>query len=189
MPSGGMCMWPPPFPWRTTTDQCWPGVLRLTQPDSIWSPRDWYARNLGKIDFPPQFVLFCHLREELASRRGSFGRFYSAKEAPKPRWDRNSYVCGIISVLFWPGILAWDQPQKIEVRRMKLSEYDRVLLLTDGIHQRYCNRGSRQKLMVNLKRYLSRQPGIGTVRLFGKFPMMDITVITDRGGISWSLAR
>jgi len=33
----------------------------------------------------------------LASRRGSFGRFYSAKEAPKPRWDRNSYGCGIIS--------------------------------------------------------------------------------------------
>jgi len=31
------------------------------QPDSIWSPRDWYARNLGKIDFPPKFVLFCHL--------------------------------------------------------------------------------------------------------------------------------
>lgn len=24
-------------------------------------------------------------------------RVYSAKEAPKPRWDRNSYACGIIS--------------------------------------------------------------------------------------------
>jgi hypothetical protein len=43
-------------------------------------------------------VLFFHLREELASRRGSFGKFYSAKEAPKPLWDRNSYECGIISV-------------------------------------------------------------------------------------------
>jgi len=36
---------------------------------SIWSPRDWYARNLGKIDFPPQFVLFFHLQEELATKR------------------------------------------------------------------------------------------------------------------------
>jgi hypothetical protein len=34
----------------------------------------------------------------LASRRGSFGRFCSAKEAPKLRRDRNSYGCGIISV-------------------------------------------------------------------------------------------
>jgi hypothetical protein len=25
-------------------------------------------------------------RENLASRRGPFGRFYSGKEAPKPRW-------------------------------------------------------------------------------------------------------
>jgi hypothetical protein len=28
-------------------------------------------------------VLIFHLREELASRRGEFGRFYSAKEAQK----------------------------------------------------------------------------------------------------------
>jgi S1-C subfamily serine protease len=33
----------------------------------------------------------------LASRREPFGRSYSAKEAPKPRRDSNSYGCGIIS--------------------------------------------------------------------------------------------
>jgi|GEM_PF-4156082 len=56
------------------------------------------ARNLGKIDFPPQFVLFCHLREELVSRKGPFGRFYPGKGAPKPDWDRTIYGCGIILV-------------------------------------------------------------------------------------------
>ena len=56
---------------------------KITSDDNIWSPRDWYARNLGKIDFPPKFVLFFPLREEVASRRGPFGRFYSGKEAPK----------------------------------------------------------------------------------------------------------
>ena len=29
-----------------------------SQPVSIWSPRDWYARNLGKIDFPPKLCYF-----------------------------------------------------------------------------------------------------------------------------------
>jgi len=50
------------------------------------STRDLYARTLGKIDFPPRVALSCHRREDLASRRGLFGRFYSGKEAPKPRW-------------------------------------------------------------------------------------------------------
>jgi hypothetical protein len=42
-------------------------------------------------------LLFCHQWEELASTRGPFGRFYSGKEAGKPRWHRNRYGCGIIS--------------------------------------------------------------------------------------------
>jgi ankyrin repeat protein len=33
----------------------------------------------------------------MASRRGPFKRFYSGQEALKPRWDGNSYECGIIS--------------------------------------------------------------------------------------------
>jgi hypothetical protein len=47
------------------------------------SGRRWIDfRNLGIIDFTPQFVLFSHLHEEFPSRRGLFGRFYSVNEAP-----------------------------------------------------------------------------------------------------------
>jgi hypothetical protein len=53
------------------------------QPDSISSPRDWYAGNLGKIDFSVKFVIPFHLRKELPWRKGLFGRFYLGKEAPK----------------------------------------------------------------------------------------------------------
>jgi hypothetical protein len=35
--------------------------LTAYQLDKICSPRDWYAQNLGKINFPPKFVLFSHL--------------------------------------------------------------------------------------------------------------------------------
>jgi hypothetical protein len=42
-----------------------------------------------RIDFfSPNYVLFCYLREELVSRRGPVGRFYSGKEAPKSLWGR-----------------------------------------------------------------------------------------------------
>ena len=84
---------------------------------NILSSRDWYARNLGKIDFPPQFVQFCHLREKLASRRGSFGRFYTPKEDPKLRWDRNSYGRGIIS-----GYMGEIMPQIQQEVKKALSE-------------------------------------------------------------------
>jgi hypothetical protein len=33
-----------------------------------------------------KIALSCPRRENLASRRGPFGRFYSGKEAPKPHW-------------------------------------------------------------------------------------------------------
>jgi len=36
-----------------------------------------------EINFLPQFVLFCLLREELAPRRGSFGRFCSGQKGSK----------------------------------------------------------------------------------------------------------
>lgn len=79
--------------WEITIDQCWPGVLRLIS--QIPSGRRWIsARTLRKIDFPPKVTLSCPRRENMASRRRPFGRFYSGKEAPKPRWDKNSYGFG-----------------------------------------------------------------------------------------------
>ncbi len=31
-----MSMWPPPFLWHTTTDRCWPGVLKLHSSEVSW---------------------------------------------------------------------------------------------------------------------------------------------------------
>ena len=99
-PGGGMSMWLLPFLWRTITGRCWPVVLKLPSQLGIWVLGVWYALIFGKITSSLKLMLPCLLRENLASRRGPSGRFYSAKEAPKPRWDRNSYVCGRLGHLF-----------------------------------------------------------------------------------------
>ena len=70
-------MWPPPFLWLTTTDQCWPGVLRL--PSQLASGRRGIGmlEIWGKLIFRPNlcyFVIFEKnwLREE--ARLGDFTR-------------------------------------------------------------------------------------------------------------------
>ena len=66
--------------------QRWPGGLGLTSQIAtgrrgIGMPGIW-----GKLTLR---LKLCYFR---------FGRFSPGQEAPKPRWDRNSYGCGIISV-------------------------------------------------------------------------------------------
>jgi len=51
----------------------------------------------GVANFLKNLLLHWNCAIMLSARRGPFGRFYSGKEAPKPRWDRNNYACGIIS--------------------------------------------------------------------------------------------
>jgi hypothetical protein len=69
-------------------------ALRFTK--NLLAERMVYSKS-GRNNFCIEIVLSCPLRNNLASRRGSFGRFYSAQEAPKPRWERTIYGCGIIS--------------------------------------------------------------------------------------------
>ena len=57
-PGDGMSMWPPPFLWLTTTDQCWPGVLRFLSQlacgrRGIGIPEIW-----GKLTFRPGLCYF-----------------------------------------------------------------------------------------------------------------------------------
>jgi hypothetical protein len=52
---------------------------------------------IKKNDFTSKFAIRPPAKR-IGFEKRSFGRFYSGKEAPKPRWDRNSYGCGIISV-------------------------------------------------------------------------------------------
>lgn len=68
----------------------------------ICEQRGWYTQNLREITVALKLCYHAPRRENLASRRGPFGGFSPSKEAPKPRWDRNSYVCGIISVIIYP---------------------------------------------------------------------------------------
>ena len=55
-------------------------------------PRVRYARNMGKISFPPNYVLFfthsALMKEELTLERGTSGGFSLGQEVRKHRWDR-----------------------------------------------------------------------------------------------------
>jgi hypothetical protein len=90
-------MWPPPFLWHTPTDQCWPGVLRLPSHLSsgrrgIGMPEIW-----GKLTFR-HYCCYHALYDKIWLREENrLGDFARAKEASKPRWDRSSYGCGLIT--------------------------------------------------------------------------------------------
>ena len=72
-------MWPPPFLWHTTTDQCWPGVLRLPSllasgPRGIGMPEIW-----GKLTFRPNLCYFATCEKNWLREEDRLGDFTRAK--------------------------------------------------------------------------------------------------------------
>ena len=55
------------FPWRTITGRCWPGVYRLIIQKAS-GRRGISILRIKKMEFSPQIVLSCHLREGLAPK-------------------------------------------------------------------------------------------------------------------------
>jgi hypothetical protein len=79
MPGYGMSMWPPPFLWHTTTDQCWPGVLRLPSllasgRRGIGMPEIW-----GKLTFRPNLCYFSTCEKNWLREDDRLGDFTRAK--------------------------------------------------------------------------------------------------------------
>ncbi len=70
-----MFMWPPPFLWHTTTNQCWPGILRI--PSQIASgrrgigmPEIW-----GKLTFRPNSCYFSICEKNWLQEEDRLGDF------------------------------------------------------------------------------------------------------------------
>jgi len=82
-PGDGMSMCPPPFLWHTTTNQCWPGILRLISQIASGRRGIGMLEIWGKLTVRPNLCYFATwekncLREE--DRLGDFTR---------PNWLQN----------------------------------------------------------------------------------------------------
>jgi hypothetical protein len=105
MSGDGMSMCPPPFLWLTTTDQCWPGVLKLHSSEVSWFWGCGILKLLKKYFFKETFAILASMRG-FGFKNINFGIFSQVQESPKPFFDCGGRIISAYSGFYyhrrWP---------------------------------------------------------------------------------------
>ena len=86
-----------PFPWRTTTGRCLPGILRLISQMASGRRGIFMPELCGKLTFRPNLCYFATCEKNWLREEDCLGDFTRAKRLQKPFWYRGSQGYRIIS--------------------------------------------------------------------------------------------
>lgn len=80
-------MWPQPFLWLTTTDQCWPLVLKLHSRDMSGFLRVWYALSYGEQLLFQRNFCYHTIWERIRVQKQKLWGIFPGKRGPENHFE------------------------------------------------------------------------------------------------------